>query len=95
MEAERLDGEAVEVVFDQQRLAGPQVIEQHLRGQINNKIRVLKRVHVTKWPGNTSPNSAFTCPVLVPTAMVSEPLNFRALTEGKPWTLAAHRDAEN
>lgn len=46
MEAERLDGQAVEVVFDQQRLVGAQVIEQNLRDQINNKIRVLKKAHV-------------------------------------------------
>lgn len=46
VEAERLDGQAVEVVFDQQRLVGAQVIEQHLREQIINKIRVLKKVNV-------------------------------------------------
>lgn len=32
--------------------------------------------------------------MLVPTAMVREPLNFRALTEGKPWTLLAHSKRE-
>lgn len=31
---------------------------------------------------------ALTCPVLVPTAMVREPLNFSALIEGKLCTLA-------
>ena len=35
-----------------------------------------------------SSRSWLTCPVLVPTAMVREPLNFSALIEGKPWTLA-------
>lgn len=33
VEAERFDGQAVEVVFDQQRLVGAQVIQQHLRDQ--------------------------------------------------------------
>lgn len=33
VEVQALDGQVVEVVFDQQRLAGAQVIEQHLQDQ--------------------------------------------------------------
>lgn len=40
VKVERLDGQAVEVVFDQQRLIGAQVIEQHLQNQKNYKIKV-------------------------------------------------------
>lgn len=96
VEVKGSDGQPIVMIFNQQRTWRTKIVDENLRTRhsLKSKWALLVIQHWKSeeftdlnWAISSMWERKMTCPVLVPTAMPRESLNFSALMDGRPSTL--------